>query len=151
MAIPNPNPNIRDLETVDNYTWSSNKIASEIANSSDTIKNLIKNLYYKKGDTITSTTTIQCAARITNAGDKVLLTYPLSKPIDASVTSATLNITTGNLAYVATSNLAISGGTYTGTIIDGCINFLVDLATTTTTYKASIANAILSDRTITFS
>lgn len=30
MAIPNPNPNIRDLEQVDNYTWSSNKIAESI-------------------------------------------------------------------------------------------------------------------------
>lgn len=30
MAIPNPNPNIRDLEQVDNYTWSSNKIAGAI-------------------------------------------------------------------------------------------------------------------------
>lgn len=30
MSIPNPNPNIRDLEQVDNYTWSSNKIKSAI-------------------------------------------------------------------------------------------------------------------------
>lgn len=30
MAIPNPNPNIRDYEKSDNFTWSSNKINDEI-------------------------------------------------------------------------------------------------------------------------
>lgn len=31
MAIPLPNPNIDDTKKVDNLTWSSNKIAKEIA------------------------------------------------------------------------------------------------------------------------
>ena len=31
MAIPNPNPNIRDYEQSDAYTWSSNKIKSAIS------------------------------------------------------------------------------------------------------------------------
>lgn len=35
MAIPNPNPNIRDYEKADNFTWSSNKIAEEIVKEID--------------------------------------------------------------------------------------------------------------------
>ena len=35
MAIPNPNPNIRDFEQSDAFTWSSNKIKKEIYSAAE--------------------------------------------------------------------------------------------------------------------
>ena len=35
MAIPNPNPNIRDYEQSDAFTWSSNKIKKEIYSAAE--------------------------------------------------------------------------------------------------------------------
>lgn len=50
MSIPNPNPNIADELTVDNLTWSSNKIAAELKKIQDQIDEIISILPEDESD-----------------------------------------------------------------------------------------------------
>lgn len=124
--------------------WEPTSIANEI--------NKLKSASeYQVGDTISGSTNIHCAGRINNAGTNILFTYPLSKPISNSVSNISMSLSGTPLAYVPNGNLAITTGTYSGTKVENGINFTIPLTQTTTVHQGGIANAILANRTITFS
>ena len=77
--------------------------------------------------------------------------YPVYKYISSGVQSASLTLPSGNVGYIYTSvgGYALKAGTYTGTITDGGIYFLIDLLATQ--QNGGIGCTVeLSNRTITF-
>ena len=112
----------------------------------------ISNLYYKVGDTISATIYKEMAGRLTNAGDKVLCFYPTYKYISSNVQSASLVLPSGNAGYIYTyvGGYPLKAGTYAGTITDGGIYFLIDLATAQQTGGIG-CTVEMANRTITFS
>lgn len=133
-------------------TTSKNVVGAinELKNLLTAANTAIQGMKYQRGDTITRTVNIQCPGRINNAGTQCLFTYPLSKPLADDVTGVSLVLSGTPLAYVAAGNVGIRTGTYAGTITENGVNFTVDL-TSTSTSKGATANAILANRTMTFS
>ena len=106
---------------------------------------------YNVGDTITASIYKHCAGRTTNAGDKVLFFYPTAKPISSNCSAASLVVTAGNgQCFTSAGAKTLKAGTYTGSITDGGLYFLVDLDTAFTD-GGRVATAELQSRTITFS
>ena len=126
------------------YDGTTKSVYTKIEEVVDYIDN---GLNYNSGDIITASNTKICAGRSTQNGDKILIFYPLDKPVSDNVASITLNITTG-YSYSNDGQVAISSGNYSGSKTDGGVYFLLNLNSSITGNR--VANAELSTRTLTF-
>ena len=89
---------------VENYTGSS------LAGSAQSVKSAIDSLRsYKKGDTV-SLSSIKAIGRSTSSRSEAFVLIQLAKPIDASVSTATIEITSGR-AYSDNSSQALTAQT----------------------------------------
>ena len=102
---------------------------------------------YKAGDTITATVSKYCAGRSTSDGSKVVFFYPLPKSVGTA--SSKLTITSNSNAWRSDGGpTALTAGTYSGSVTDGGLYFIVDLSSAITGNR--IVNVELVNRTITF-
>ena len=153
--LQNDSGYITDSALVDYQTKTDSSLqttADTVVGAINELNGDINNLYYKVGDTISSTIYKEMAGRLTNAGDKVLCFYPTYKYISASVQSVSLVLPSGNAGYIYTSvgGYPLKAGTYAGNITDGGIYFLIDLVTAQGTGGVG-CTVEMSNRTITFS
>ena len=118
-------------------TPTAGTTAYEIANATE----------YKAGDTITATVSKYCAGRSTSDGSKVIFFYPLPKSVGTA--SSKLTITSNSNAWRSDGGpTALTAGTYSGSVTDGGLYFIVDLTSAITGNR--IVNVELVNRTITF-
>ena len=102
---------------------------------------------YKAGDTITASVSKYCAGRSTSDGSKVVFFYPLPKSV--ATNSSTLTITSNSNAWRHDGGpTSLTAGTYSGSVTDGGLYFIVDLASAITGNRS--VNIELVNRTITF-
>lgn len=102
---------------------------------------------YDEGDTITATVSKYCAGRSTSDGSKVVFFYPLPKSV--ATNSSTLTITSNSNAWRHDGGpTALNPGTYSGSVTDGGLYFIVDLVTSITGNR--LVNIELNNRTVTF-
>lgn len=139
--------NYNDLSDKPTIPGNATELPISSSDSTNTKDYIDSVAYYNSGDTITASNTKLCAGRSTQNGDKILIFYPLDKPVSDNVASITLNVTTG-YAYSNDGQVAITSGNYSGSKTDGGVYFLLTLNSSITGNR--VANAELSTRTLTF-